>query len=209
MKKRLLAVPVLMLVLSLVLAVTAGACPPPPDEEGCTPGYWKNHMDEFLNGDYYIVKYDDADHLIVKLEGDHYIVKDEADHYIVKLEGENAIGWLGGDHYIVKLGGDYYIVKLVGPDIEYLGEDHYIVKLGEDHYIVKGTMNYPAGVSLTDVLKARGPGSELLRHGAAAILNATNPYVDYGLTPDEVRAYFLAGDAAPLVEANEQYCPLN
>jgi hypothetical protein len=70
-------------------------------------------------------------------------------------------------------------------------------------------MEYPSGISLLDALKARGPGSELIRHGAAAMLNATNPFIDYSLSPDEVIAYVLAGNAAPLVEANEQFCPLN
>lgn len=209
MKKKLLVIPVLMLVLILVLAVTAGASLPPAGDEGCSPGYWKNHMDDFLGGDYYIVKHVEGDYYIVKLAGDYYIVKLVNDYYIVKLEGDAAIDKLGNDYYIVKLGNDYYIVKLVSPDIENLGEDYYIVKLAGDYYIVRGAMAYPGGISLLDALRARGPGSELLRHGAAAALNATNPYVDYSLTVEEVIAYFLAGNAAPFVEANEQFCPLN
>jgi hypothetical protein len=213
MKKKLLAIPVLILVLTLVLAVSAGACPPPPDEEGCTPGYWKNHLDQWPDylgsGDYYIVKVT-TDYYIVKSgEDDYYIIKLANDYYIVKLEGDAAIDRLAGDYYIVKLGNDYYIVKLDPPDIENLGGDYYIVKLGTDYYIVKGAMAYPGGTSLLDALKARGPGSELYRHGAAAFLNATSPDVDYGLTLAEVFGYLEAGNAAPLVEANEQYCPLN
>jgi hypothetical protein len=216
-KSKLLAIPVLCLVLSLLLAVTAGACPdtppppPPPGDEGCTPGYWKNHLDGFLvAGDYYIVKGSVADnYYIIKLEGDYYIVKLGGDYYIVKLAGENAFNRLANDYYIVKLGTDYYIVKLAPEDIEALAEDYYIIKLANDYYIVKGEMDVPDRIELLAALKAKGPGSELVRHGAAAVLNALNQYVDYGLTMDEVAAYILAGDATPLVEANEQFCPLD
>jgi hypothetical protein len=211
-KYKLWVLPVVMLVLSLVLAATAGAGPPPRDQ-GCTPGYWKNHMDRFVAGDYYIVKLGNVDpagdYYIVKLRGDYYIVKLAGDYYIVKLEGENAIDRLAGDYYIVKLASEFHVVELLAPDILPYLADHYQVNLAGDYYIVKGAMVYPGGTGLLGALKARGHGSELLRHGAAAALNATNPGVDYGLTADEVIAYFLAGNAAPLVEANEQFCPLD
>jgi hypothetical protein len=146
MKQKLLVISLLMLVLSLVPAATAGAL---DENQGCGPGFWKNHLDAWPlpppGGDYYIVKL---------LQGDYYIVKSDAG----------------------------------------------------DHYIVKGSLGQWDPVA---PLRARGPGSELLRHGAAALLNHFSPDVAYGLTLQEVIDYILAGDAAPLVEANEQFCPLD
>jgi hypothetical protein len=98
-------------------------------------------------------------------------------------------------------GGDYYIVKS-------LLNDYYIVKNDAgDYYIVK--QGSSGDWDAFAPLKARGPGSELLRHAAAALLNHFSPDVDYSLTLAEVVDYIIAGDAAPLVEANEQFCPLN
>lgn len=213
---KLLVILVLVLVMSLVLAVTAWAgCEPPPPahcDEGCTPGYWKNHLDawpDYLGEGYYIIKVA-SDYYIVKLPAeDYYIIKLASDYYIVKLKGVDAIGRLEGDYYIIKLESDYYIVRLTPPDIEELGNDYYIVKLDDATHTVQGAMAYPEGTSLLDALKARGPGSELYRHGAAALLNATSPDVDYGLTLEEVFGYLEARNAAPLVEANEQHCPLD
>jgi hypothetical protein len=54
MKTRNLLVLVLVLATILIAAVPAGACdcppppPPPCGDEGCTPGYWKNHKDAWM-----------------------------------------------------------------------------------------------------------------------------------------------------------------
>jgi hypothetical protein len=55
MNKKLLVIPVIVLVLTMVLAVTGfacdscdcgcGDCPPPPCEADCSPGFWKNHTE--------------------------------------------------------------------------------------------------------------------------------------------------------------------
>ena len=62
--------------------------------------------------------------------------------------------------------------------------------------------------TLLAALEARGPGSELCRHGVAALLNAASGDVAYMWTVDEVLAAVEAGNAGALVMANERYCPL-
>lgn len=213
---RLLAISVLVLIVGLVLAATAwaGSIPPPPApcDEGCTPGYWKNHLDAWPNyqaEDYDIVMEGEGYYIIKLGVVDYYIIRLQGDYYIVKLEGDRAIVRLEDDYYIIKLDLSYYIIMLTPSEIEDLGNDYYRVYLGLEYYIIKGAMAYPGGTSLLDALTARGPGSELYRHGAAAFLNATSPDVKYGLTLAEVFGYLEARDAAPLVEANEQFCPLD
>ena len=65
-------------------------------------------------------------------------------------------------------------------------------------------------LTLLEALEAKGPGSELLRHSVAALLNAVDGSgVDYALDLDGVFAAFDAGDAFTLVLNNELGCPLD
>jgi hypothetical protein len=105
--------------------------PPPPICEGCTPGYWKNHLDSW--------------------------------------EGYSP---------------EYSFNTVFGASLD-------------------------PDLTLLEALKARGPGSELLRHSVAALLNASNEGVDYALTEAEVFAAFDASDASTLVYNNELLCPLD
>ena len=77
---------------------------------------------------------------------------------------------------------------------------------GDDFDTIFGTST---DMTLLEALKAKGHGSELYRHGVAALLNAASGDVDYPLTVEEVIAYVQAGEAWPLVDANEEHCPLN
>ena len=46
--KKLFAIAVLVLVLILVLQLVSFACPPPPPEPTyCSPGFWKNHTEDW------------------------------------------------------------------------------------------------------------------------------------------------------------------
>ena len=75
-------------------------------------------------------------------------------------------------------------------------------------------------ITLLEALKARGPGSELLRHSVAALLNEMkfgDGYPADGGIPDgfivdpEVHSVLWAyvnGYADLMVESNEAYCPL-
>jgi hypothetical protein len=106
----------------------------PPGGEGCTPGYWKNHLEDWPPTGLDIV--DDFD---------------------------TTFG-----------------VDLFDPDI-----------------------------TLADAINAKGGGdNKLARHGTAALLSALHPDVNYPFTPDEVIAFVQAGDADPLVEANELGCDI-
>lgn len=49
----------------------------------------------------------------------------------------------------------------------------------------------------------------LAAHGVAALLNASHPGVDFGLTPDEVFDAVCSGDKDTLSNANESLCPLS
>ena len=74
-------------------------------------------------------------------------------------------------------------------------------------------VNYlPAGMTLLESLTPtnnNGYGN-LIWHGTAALLNAAHPDVNYAYTVAEVIAFVQAGDATPLVYANEYApCPLS
>lgn len=65
------------------------------------------------------------------------------------------------------------------------------------------------GETMLDALKAKGPGSELCRHGAAALLNESAFGDDY--PADDIADVIWAiqeGRTDLMVEANEAYCPL-
>jgi hypothetical protein len=64
------------------------------------------------------------------------------------------------------------------------------------------------GTNLTfmQALKARGKGSQVLRHGAAALLNVGG--VDYSLSESEVLWAIEHGYGGMLEQANEAFCPL-
>lgn len=106
-----------------------------PCGEGCTPGYWKNHLDAW--------------------PATGYSVADDFD----SIFGAN----------------------LFNPDI-----------------------------TLLEAVNANGGGANALaRHGAAALLSATHPDVDYPLTVAQVIALVQAGDKDTLEAANELGCPLD
>jgi len=108
------------------------SCPPPPDVEGCTPGYWKNHFEDW-------------------------------------------------------------------PPTGYSPSDGVFVTFGVD-------LGY---ATLGDAIFAKGGHvNELARHGTAALLSAAHPNVNYPYTKAEVIAFVQAGDADPLVAANELDCQL-
>jgi hypothetical protein len=66
-------------------------------------------------------------------------------------------------------------------------------------------------ITMLEALKSRLPKGEgeLIRHAAAAVLNASNPDVNYMWDLDTIKAAFAAGNAGALVMANEKGCPLN
>jgi hypothetical protein len=102
---------------------------------GCTPGYWKNHLDSW-----------------------------------------GPTGFSPADDFDTTFG-----VDLFDPDI-----------------------------TLDEAVNAKGGDLGLLaRHGTAALLSAAHPDVIYPYTVAQVIAYVQAGNVAPLVEANEVFCPLN
>ena len=109
--------------------------PEVPCGEGCTPGYWKNHLDSWP-----------------------------------------PTGYAPSDDFDTTFGVDYF-----DPDI-----------------------------SLEQAVNRRGGKvNRLARHGTAALLSAAHPDVDYPYTVAEVIAFVQAGDADPLVEANELGCPID
>jgi hypothetical protein len=82
---------------------------------------------------------------------------------------------------------------------------------------VFGVSLFPSSRTLLDALRAGGGGAARLgRHSTAALLNAANGSVDYGMTPAQVIAAVQAaassgdyGPAADMFEAyNERTCPL-
>lgn len=104
-------------------------------DEGCTPGYWKTHLDSWA-----------------------------------------ATGYSPSDDFDTVFGVDYF-----DPDI-----------------------------TLEEAINLGGGGVErLARHGVAALLSAAHPDVNYPYTVAQVIAYVQAGDADPLVAANELGCPIN
>jgi len=108
--------------------------PPPPGGEGCTPGYWRNHFEDWP-----------------------------------------ATGYSPSDDFDTVFGVNYFSTDIT------LGE---AVKLGG------------------------GGVKKLARHGTAALLSAAHPDVDYPYTVAEVIAFVQAGDADPLVAANELGCSI-
>jgi len=106
--------------------------PPPPGGEGCTPGYWRNHFEDW-------------------------------------------------------------------PPTGYSPSDSFAAVFGID-------LGY---ATLGDAIVAKGGGDgRLARHGTAALLSAAHPDVDYPYTVAEVIAFVQAGDADPLVTANELGCQI-
>jgi hypothetical protein len=92
---------------------------------------------------------------------------------------------------------------------------------GVDVTLRAGGQNTIDDPTLLDALNATGGGvNALARHAVAALLNASNPDVDFDLTPqqviDLVQEAIESGDPAQIQEAqeqlaelNEQGCPLN
>jgi hypothetical protein len=118
----------------LCAALSVPTEPPPPGGEGCTPGYWKNHLEDWP-----------------------------------------PTGLDPGDDFDATFG-----VDLFTPDI-----------------------------TLEQAVNAKGGGvNKLARHGTAALLSALHPAVDYPFSDAEVIDFVQAGDAGPLVAANELGCDI-
>lgn len=82
---------------------------------------------------------------------------------------------------------------------------------GDDFDAAFGVDLNDPDITLLQALKAKGGGlGKLLRHGTAALLNASHPDVDYPLSAAEVIAAVQAGDADALADFNEDLdCPLS
>lgn len=119
---------------SVATDIASATCEQPCDgggDEGCTPGFWKNHLEDWA-----------------------------------------ATGYSPGDSFAAIFGQDYGFATLF------------------------------------DAVRARGDSTNsLVRHAAAALLNASSPYVEYPMTVAQVIAAFQAGDKALLQGANESFCP--
>jgi hypothetical protein len=80
----------------------------------------------------------------------------------------------------------------------------------DDFDTVFGTDYFDPDISLLEATWLKGGGvNELARHGAAALLSAAHPDVDYPASVAEVIALVQAGDAGTLVLYNELGCPLD
>lgn len=64
-------------------------------------------------------------------------------------------------------------------------------------------------VTLGEVIDAPQTYGTLAFHAVAALLNATHPDVDFGLSADEVKDLACDGDKDALAEENEEGCPLS
>jgi hypothetical protein len=75
-----------------------------------------------------------------------------------------------------------------------------------DQWQVYGPTDLVPGTNTTfiDALQARGKGSQVLRHGAAAWLNYAHDGVWYSLKDWEIEG----ADGDTLEQANESFCPL-
>jgi hypothetical protein len=81
---------------------------------------------------------------------------------------------------------------------------------GDDFDSIFGTNYFNPDRTLLEALNAGGGGYNALgRHGAAALLSAANPDVNYGLSVAEVIAAVQAGNKALLADNNEMGCPLD
>jgi hypothetical protein len=67
----------------------------------------------------------------------------------------------------------------------------------------------PDGVTLGEAIDAPQTYGVLAFHAIAALLNASHPDVDFGLTVDEVKELACDGDKDTLAEENESGCPLS
>jgi len=73
-----------------------------------------------------------------------------------------------------------------------------------------GTNYFNPDRTLLEALNAGGGGYDALgRHAVAALLSASNPDVNYGLTVQQVLDAVLAGNKDLLADYNEMGCPLN
>jgi hypothetical protein len=65
-------------------------------------------------------------------------------------------------------------------------------------------------ITLEQAVNAKGGQENVLaRHGTAALLSAAHPHVTYPYSVDDVIDYVQAGNVGPLVDANEEFCPLD
>jgi hypothetical protein len=93
--------------------------------------------------------------------------------------------------------------------------NHYDAWVGyspiDDFDTTFSTDYFDPDITLGDAIWMGGGGvKKLARHGTAALLNAASPDVDYPLTVAEVIALVQAGDATTLADYNEDLpCPLN
>ena len=82
--------------------------------------------------------------------------------------------------------------------------------LGDDFDSTFGVFLFNPDITLFEAVWARGGrNNKLARHGTAALLSAAHPGVTYSYSVEEVIALVQVGNAEALVEANEQFCPLD
>ena len=80
----------------------------------------------------------------------------------------------------------------------------------DDFDTVFGVDYFDPDITLLEATKLGGGGvNKLARHGAAALLSASHPDVDYPYTVAEVIAFVQAGESDLLAEANELGCSID